>query len=204
MSQPGVAELPLIYSDAPEAIAFWIAFVITFLPEWIGTFRQRSRAGWSRRDRGSWLVLVVCIWIALACGFNLVWLVPGATLRQGQLILVGAGIALMLLGTAFRWYAIRVLGPYFTRDVAVQPGQTLVQRGPYRYIRHPSYAGSIVALLGVGLALANWASLLAIILFVAIGYAYRIRVEETALREVFGPAYAEYARRTHRLIPFVF
>jgi protein-S-isoprenylcysteine O-methyltransferase len=70
-----------------------------------------------------------------------------------------AGICLMLLGVALRWYSVSVLGKYFTFDLAIHSGQVLVEVGPYRYIRHPSYSGALLSLLGFGLALGNWAGL---------------------------------------------
>ena len=67
------------------------------------------------------------------------------------------GIALMWAGIAFRYYAMRVLGRYFTFQVDVHSGQTVIEAGPYHYIRHPSYTGALITVLGLGLALGNWA-----------------------------------------------
>ena len=114
-----------------------------------------------------------------------------------------AGIALMWIGIAFRYYCMRVLGRYFTFDVPSQGGQTVVEAGPYRYIRHPSYTGAIITLVGFGLTLGNWVGLLALIVCGAIGYAYRIRVEETALVGALGEPYRRYMARTRRLVPFL-
>lgn len=98
---------------------------------------------------------------------------------------------------------MRVLGRYFTYQVDVHSGQTVIEAGPYRYIRHPSYAGALITVIGLGLALGNWASLLSMVACVAIGYAYRIRVEEAALVAALGQPYREYMSRTARLVPFV-
>jgi protein-S-isoprenylcysteine O-methyltransferase Ste14 len=113
------------------------------------------------------------------------------------------GIALMWLGMAFRYYCMRVLGRYFTFNVAVHAGQTVVEAGPYRYIRHPSYTGALITVVGFGLALGNWAGMIALVACVGIGYAYRIRVEEAALVLALGEPYRGYMRRTQRLVPFV-
>ena len=79
----------------------------------------------------------------------------------------------------------------------------MVEAGPYRYIRHPSYTGAIITLVGFGLTLGNWAGLFALIACGAIGYAYRIRVEETALVGALGEPYRQYMARTRRLVPFL-
>jgi protein-S-isoprenylcysteine O-methyltransferase len=110
----------------------------------------------------------------------------------------------MLAGIAFRWYSMSILGRFFTFDVAVQSGQTVVDAGPYHYIRHPSYAGALITLVGLGLALGNWAGLFALVACMGIAYAYRISVEEAALVAALGEPYKQYARRTRRIVPFLF
>ena len=109
----------------------------------------------------------------------------------------------MLLGVALRWYAVETLGRYFTRTLTVQADQSVVDVGPYRYVRHPAYSGTLLTMLGVGLALMNWASLLAIMVCAGAGYGYRMHIEERFLREELGQPYIDYMRRTRRLIPFV-
>jgi protein-S-isoprenylcysteine O-methyltransferase Ste14 len=101
-------------------------------------------------------------------------------------------------------YAIKVLGRSFTTSVAVAPEQTVIETGPYRLIRHPSYTGILTTLLGLGLSLtSNWLSLIIIMGCALIGFSYRIRVEEHILQEYLGQRYQDYMRRTKRLIPFV-
>jgi protein-S-isoprenylcysteine O-methyltransferase len=88
--------------------------------------------------------------------------------------------------------------------VVIQLDHRLVTTGPYRHLRHPSYTGALVAALGFGLALGHWTSALVLVLGWSAGIAYRIRVEETALRDTFGASYDEYASRTRRLIPLLY
>jgi protein-S-isoprenylcysteine O-methyltransferase Ste14 len=88
--------------------------------------------------------------------------------------------------------------------VAVSTGQYVVERGPYRWIRHPSYLGSLVANIGLGMTLTNWLAIFLPALCLGIAYAYRITIEERALQEGLGTPYREYMRRTWRLVPFVF
>jgi protein-S-isoprenylcysteine O-methyltransferase Ste14 len=112
-------------------------------------------------------------------------------------------MVLMLGGIAFRFYAMSVLGKYFTYQVAVQTGQTVIDTGPYRYLRHPSYTGALVTLVGLGLALGNWASLLVLLACMGAAYYYRISVEESALVAALGEPYKLYMQRTWRLVPFL-
>jgi len=143
-------------------------------------------------------------WLALSAGFTLTYTVPQAAMLWKRSSVFFVGIGLMLAGLAFRFYAMWVLGRFFTYDITVQAGQTVVEAGPYRYIRHPSYTGALITLVGLGLALGNWAALLTILACMGIAYAYRITVEEAALIAALGEPYKQYMRRTQRLVPFLF
>jgi protein-S-isoprenylcysteine O-methyltransferase Ste14 len=138
----------------------------------------------------------------VAIGIGLAYAFPEAAIRDGRTAVLIAGLVLMIVGMALRWYAIWVLGTSFTCDVATRPGQEVVQSGPYRWVRHPSYTGSLMTVLGVLLCCDNLVSLAALAVATA-GYAYRIRVEERALATDLGSAYRDYMKRTKRLIPFL-
>jgi protein-S-isoprenylcysteine O-methyltransferase Ste14 len=113
------------------------------------------------------------------------------------------GAILAVGGTLFRQWAIRTLGQYFTRSVRVSSDQAVVQEGPYRWVRHPSYTGGMLAAAGVGLALGNAVSFACILAAILPGFGYRILVEEKALVETLGEPYRAYRARTKRLIPFL-
>ena len=199
--------LPLIYTDAKAASIFLAACLIWNVPEVIGALKQMakvSRKEASVQDRGSLGILIALQWVGLALNFLLTWLLRAAAIPWYQTALFGTGVALILLGVALRWYAIWSLGRYFTRDVAVSADQQIVQNGPYRTIRHPAYSGTFLTMLGVGLAVTNWASLLALLTCVLVGHLYRVRVEEKALTQTIGQPYVAYMQRTRRFIPFVF
>jgi len=184
---------------------FYGVAVVVFLPETVGTFRDRVRPGAERRDRGSKWVLMACLGAGTWAAFVLVHLFPeaDATGAAAPALFYG-GLLLMASGAAFRWYAIGTLGEAFTRTVMVRTDQEVVAVGPYRWIRHPSYAGGLVTFVGIGLALCNAAAVVPTVVATAAGYAYRIRVEEHALREALGARYEAYAERTpDRLIPFL-
>lgn len=194
----------LIVHSRFHMVVFWIAMLVCFAPEWYGSLFQRPEPGAVKRDRGShaWLFLMIGLGVGVA--FFLVFAdLPGTTLEHHQHMLFWIGIVLMGGGLAFRSYAIRVLGRFFTRTVATRAGQYVVDTGPYRYIRHPSYSGSLVMFVGMGLAMTNWASLLAVMAGAAIGYAWRVHVEEQTLCADLGQPYRDYMQRTRRFIPGV-
>ncbi|HET7921250.1 MAG TPA: isoprenylcysteine carboxylmethyltransferase family protein [Gammaproteobacteria bacterium] len=181
----------------------YIVTTLCFAPEWIGSFFQRPERTAQNRDRGSHLVLFGAIVAGMFAAFALAFGQPAASLGWHQALQFWCGIGLMLAGLGFRWYAIRVLGKFFTRDVATRPGQYVVETGPYRLVRHPSYSGGLLMLLGAGLAMTNWLSLLVLCAAMLIGYGYRVHVEEQALCRDLGEPYREYMQRTHRFVPHV-
>ena len=196
---------PLPFSAGPTfALIFWGAWASWILPEVMAWRLKRSGDSSKARDKGSLNLIAVLWWIGMAMDFSVSLLLPQAAISWKRTSLFFVGICLMLLGIALRWYSAAVLGRYFTFDVAIQSGQVLIEVGPYRYIRHPSYSGALLTLLGFGLALGNWAGLAATLSCMGFAYAYRIPVEEAALASALGESYKQYMRRTWRLVPFVF
>jgi len=199
--------LPLIYTNPLAAGIFLVACLVWNVPEWIGTFQQRAKGARkeaSIQDRGSMALLVGLLWFGVAVNFLLAWLLPEAAFSWQSTSFFCIGVGCILLGVALRWYSIRVLGDYFTRDVAVSADQKVVQDGPYRYIRHPAYSGTFLTMLGVGLALTNWVGLVVLLLCVFAGHLYRVNIEEAALRQTIGQPYIVYMQQTKRFIPWLF
>lgn len=165
---------------------------------------RRSRAGAVRHaDRGS----LAGLWIAIALGLFAFIQLAGlgrAPLPGSSTAWALAGAIVLLAGVAVRWSAILALREAFTVDVAIAPAQRIVERGPYAVLRHPAYAGMLLAFFGVGLSSGDALALAALMAPVAVGLVYRVRIEERALKTAFGPEYESYCRRTKRLVPFVF
>jgi protein-S-isoprenylcysteine O-methyltransferase Ste14 len=197
--------LPLPFVSWPHAIALATALAIWIAPEAARGLRWRGRNnGASVADRGSLYVTVGLIelggWLALACAL----LLSSATILWNREALFGIGITLMLVGVALRSWAVRTLGRYFLPVVAVRADQRVVRDGPYRLIRHPTYSGALLTLLGFGLTLTNWAAVVALLGCASVGLAYRVRVEEQALLRMLGQPYREYVAQTTRFVPFLF
>ena len=161
----------------------------------------RGRAEATQADRHSLLVLRVCF----AIGFLL-----GALARRAAVAaipsspyLIGLVLLVMWVGVGLRWWCFQTLGRYFTFSVMTSKDQPVINTGPYQVLRHPSYAGLLLILLGIGLTFGNWLSLAAVMLFASIGLLNRIRVEEAALATAVGAQYEAFARGRKRLVPFV-
>ncbi len=86
----------------------------------------------------------------------------------------------------------------------VNPDHAVIERGAYRYVRHPSYTAALVIFFGVGAALGNWISLATLLAIVVVAFFYRVNVEERALAAVIGDPYLHYMKRTKRFVPFLY
>jgi protein-S-isoprenylcysteine O-methyltransferase Ste14 len=196
-----VTSLPL---DHPGArIAFDVvvgAFVVSELR--VRLRSEHNREG-SRQDHLSVRVVQVTALGGVALGILLTRRVPGADVGAGRWPLFVAGLVVMCAGIAIRQWALSTLGRFFTIDVRVQPGQTVVEDGPYRWVRHPSYTGLILTFVGFGLALGNWAALVALTVVPTAGLVYRVRIEEQALLDGLGEPYRRFAEGRARLFPGV-
>ncbi|HYK33378.1 MAG TPA: isoprenylcysteine carboxylmethyltransferase family protein [Streptosporangiaceae bacterium] len=177
-------------------LAVWAAVEATLLA------RDLARGkGSTTRDRGTrsllvagWLIaMVAATWMAGQFGAASGW-------RLGRWH-TAAGLMVMWIGLAIRIWSVIVLGSAFRTTVEVDAGQQIVDRGPYRLVRHPSYTGILLIALGYGLALGNWLSVV-ILLVIPLGTMLRrIAVEEATLTEVIGQPYIAYKERTKRLVP---
>ena len=162
---------------------------------------KRAKSGAGRTEDGGslaalWVVITASMFLAFRFEFSL----PQA--RWPWLPWVNdLGIALTLVGLAIRWYSIIYLGRYFTVNVAIATDHKLIDTGPYRAVRHPSYTGALLAFLGLAICMQNWASLLILMTGTTVAFLYRMRVEERALTGAFGDRYRQYQQRTARLIP---
>jgi protein-S-isoprenylcysteine O-methyltransferase len=176
--------------------------LLFFLSEMaLALFRRSKRApGSTATDSGSLRLLWIVITLAITMAFALsgerpaLWPLPHAWIRAVALVLFVSGLGI-------RWWAVITLGKFFTVDVATHDDHALVSTGPFRFVRHPSYTGLLLAFLGFGVSLGNTASLLVLIVPIAAALAYRMRVEEAALHRALGASYEAYCARTKRLIP---
>lgn len=186
---------------------FGIAIIIVSVP-WLASeiflarFR-RARTSDGQFDKSSmriiWTAIAVSVNTGIFFGFQSV-----GRFGAGSLVFQVAGLVLIVCGLVVRWVAILTLKSQFTVDVAITEHHRLVTRGIYRYLRHPSYSGSLLSFLGLGLACVNYISILVIFTPICGAFLHRIRIEERVLADNFGAEYRNYCSSTKRLIPFVF
>jgi protein-S-isoprenylcysteine O-methyltransferase Ste14 len=169
----------------------------------IGIATRTRSSGGKVKDRGSLIVLWVTITLAIAAGEAISHAMP-PNLFGGAHWLTIAAMIVLIAGLAIRWTAILSLGKAFSSNVAIRSDQAIYRGGFYRFVRHPSYSGALLAFLALGIQERNWIACIAIVVPITIAFLYRIHVEEAALNEAFGAQYAAYSQQTKRLIPGIY
>ena len=171
--------------------------------ELIELLRQRqwrASAAWAGQ-RSYWPAFWAGAVVVVAIFLLAPHVAPGAAIGYPAACFA-TGLALMAIGITLRLWSFHALGQYFTFSVRVSPASPSSLR-PYRLLRHPGYAGGVLATFGVGLMWGNWASAATLILFTLTFVVWRIRIEEHALLTALDDRYRNYASQHKRLIPLV-
>ena len=176
---------------------FMILFCVWILSEIMNSLFSRKNSQTTNKDKGSYWIIIAMCWSVIFIAFTL----RGSGIGTFDGSLQYTGLILLVVGIVLREWSIWVLGKYFTGQVQVRKKAKLVTTGPYSYIRHPSYTGGMLSLIGITLAIGTWVGALVAFVLSLIAYQYRIHVEEEALQEAFGSEYEEYKNRTYKLFP---
>jgi protein-S-isoprenylcysteine O-methyltransferase Ste14 len=164
---------------------------------------KRGRNAVTKGDQGTLRLVWILISGGCLVGFLLAPKVSVFRWPESMPITLLADV-LLLAGIILRIWAVVHLGKLFTVDVVIQQGHRVVQDGPYRFVRHPSYSGSMIALTGMACLTFNWLGFLIILVSSLTAYSIRISAEEKMLFLNLGEDYRLYAERTKRLIPGIF
>ena len=117
------------------------------------TRRSRSKTG-TKQDRSTLGVIWLVIAVSVTAGVLVAQSLRAAVLPHGPM-LATASVILFVAGIILRWWAITTLGRFFTMDVTIEKDHELVEQGPFRVVRHPSYTGVLLAFAGLALSLGN-------------------------------------------------
>ena len=201
MTRPTTRQVPTIARRSEDRwlLAGYAGLAGFFALEALLRHRQRLSLTASDDDRGTTRTIIA----AYAVAADLPVVVHGATRRRLPAAAGGLGLALEATGLGLRAWSMRVLGGSYSRtlrsDGAVQP---LVDRGPYRAVRHPGYAGSLLTWTGFALTSRSIPVVIAVPGLLGAAYVRRIAAEEQLLHREL-PGYYAYAARSKRLLPFV-
>jgi len=188
--------------DSKIIVIIAVSYLYGFFEVFLNIRQRRKSHVTTSSDKGSLWGLYGLITLGYALSFAI-----GAT-KLGRIYywntFFAVGMGLIVTGFLIRIHSILTLKQYFTYSVAKLDNHPLVETGLYQFIRHPGYLGQILIFIGISISLSNWLSILAMTIPVAIGYSYRIKVEERFMLEQLGEDYLNYQERTKRLIPLIY
>ncbi|WP_109127260.1 isoprenylcysteine carboxylmethyltransferase family protein [Dyella sp. C11] len=179
----------------------WLVFGLYWLWGWRRVKNAQRGESVLPRILKYWLPLAVAVWlIGPGQWFRASWL--GERMYPAWLETALLGALVTWIGVAFACWARYVLGRNWSSVVQVKQDHELIQRGPYRFVRHPIYTGLLLAFFGTAMAIGEWRGLICVAI-VAASFWFKLRLEERWMRESFGAAYEQYMLRTKALIPGV-
>jgi protein-S-isoprenylcysteine O-methyltransferase Ste14 len=192
------------YQTHPIGVLYLLGVGGWYCMEIIEYFRQQQwRQGVARvGPRGFLPAWVAYVIVAVSMLFLAPHVVPGAAIGRPA-IAFAVGMVMLVAGVALRLWSFQALGHYFTFAVKVSPDQPVVTSGPYRLLRHPGYAGGLLATIGIGVMWGNWVSLATLTLPILALIIWRITIEEKALLTALDDRYRQYASEHKRLIPLM-
>jgi protein-S-isoprenylcysteine O-methyltransferase Ste14 len=178
-------------------LIIYMSYAFAFSEILLAVFK-RSKTGSvkTRKDSGSLIFLWTIITLGFTGGFFLA--------KPVNQFFAGAGFALIIGGLIYRWVAILQLGKSFTVDVAITDVAELKTDGIYERVRHPSYLGLLLIVVGFSAIMSSYWSFLVLAVPVFLAIIYRISVEEKLLISEFGDRYLKYKRETKKLIPGIY
>jgi protein-S-isoprenylcysteine O-methyltransferase Ste14 len=192
-----------------EIMSIYVIILIVLPLIWIGfefsliVQDNRQNKGKTKDDKGTrtinFLSLALGIGLAAAVNGLTLFFFPGGRTVPGFI----AGILLIILGMGLRVWSILTLGFFFRTTIETNIGQKVITSGPYKLIRHPSYAGWLIICLGYGVAMQNWLSLLFAFCLPLAALLHRIHIEEQLLVSTLGQDYVNYQKCTKKLVPWI-
>jgi protein-S-isoprenylcysteine O-methyltransferase Ste14 len=194
--------MPMPFEDlsSPARIVFIVSIGAFSAGELVQAFRLRRGA--TRVDVRAETLLRLMLFGSIVMFPLGKAVAPGAVIGGG-VFLFALGVVVGWTGALLRWWSFVTLGRYFTVVVQASANQPVIDRGPYRFLRHPSYTGLLLMFAGVGLMIGNWVSAAGALILVLIALIHRLRIEERALNAALGDRYREFAASRARLIPHV-
>jgi protein-S-isoprenylcysteine O-methyltransferase Ste14 len=183
---------------APFAV-LWLAW----LAYWLLAARN-VKATRRRESLASLLLNRVFIWLAAALlafpNLPVPWL--NERFLPVTMAAYWVGFVMLAIGLSFTVWARVYLGRNWSGTVTLKQEHELVRTGPYHLVRHPIYSGLLLAILGTAIAIGEWRSLFAFV-SVAVGFSFKMKVEERFMEETFLDEYRRYRAEVPALIPFV-
>ena len=177
----------------------WIVFIAIWLLAAISTKRTVYRE--SRAQRLRYWVLLVTAYLLLIYGRQLPYPLNLRIIPHAAPI-AWTAVVLCIAGLLFALWARFILGRNWSSVVTLKEGHELVERGPYRFVRHPIYTGMLAMFFATALVQRHFAGFVGVLLMF-VSFWVKLGLEENLMLQQFPEQYAAYRRRTRRIIPFV-
>lgn len=174
-------------------VAWWMEFRL---------YPSRRHADASHDQSFRWILAAVAGSIAFSIVIR--WLEWGVLGGPGGTFLQIGGLAVYAGGLGLRYWSLRHLDRYFSRDLRVSASQDLVSDGPYRLLRHPMYLGLLLLTVGVPMFLRVPGAAGLTMAVMGLVLNRRMAVEESLMEEVMGSRYAAWRDARRRFVPGVF
>eukprot|EP01103_Thecamoeba_quadrilineata_P008995 TRINITY_DN18703_c0_g1_i1.p1 TRINITY_DN18703_c0_g1~~TRINITY_DN18703_c0_g1_i1.p1 ORF type:complete len:197 (+),score=2.49 TRINITY_DN18703_c0_g1_i1:34-624(+) len=191
------------YGVIPLIVAYFL-IALNIVADPFFRYNQEAREFQSIHEVEHHSTIFTFLSFSLALSLPILRLYTFTNLSEKLSVIIGSiGVIMMIAGLMFRLWAMYV-NNYYTRSLRLQEEQHIISVGPYKYVRHPGYAGFFVAWVGFSLAAANWLVMILIPILIFVIYVWRILVEEKMLFDNFPDEYVAYASRTRtRMIPYI-
>jgi protein-S-isoprenylcysteine O-methyltransferase Ste14 len=178
----------------------WILFCLGILASIFQPDYDVVKKEKKNRDRGTELQIIWSVFTT-----QLLIILEAAYVRFPDSVrwdtLTVAAFLMMVLGLVLRTWSVYTLGKFFTMHLDIQESHKIIRSGPYRYFRHPSYAGAFLTYTATPVFLHAWNSLIPVIIILSIAWLRRMHYEEKMLIEELGKEYVSYCKTVKRIIP---
>jgi protein-S-isoprenylcysteine O-methyltransferase Ste14 len=195
--------IPLL--GKPELILHYknVIVMLANMSLWLFQPAVSAKETTENKSRDGYSVILILIMSVLSTIIPVVDWAYFSNPYESNLAATIAGFIILWFGVVLRNYSIRILGKHFTPTIQLQQDHDLITAGPYSIIRHPSYLGALLAIVGIAIFFNSLIGTIAACIAMMIAYVVRIDAEEKALESLFGSKYQEYQQRTKKLIPFL-
>jgi protein-S-isoprenylcysteine O-methyltransferase Ste14 len=195
--------IPLL--GKPELILHYknVIVMLANMSLWLFQPAVSAKETTENKSRDGYSVILILIMSVLSTIIPVVDWAYFSNPYESNLAATIAGFIILWFGVVLRNYSIRILGKHFTPTIQLQQDHDLITVGPYSIIRHPSYLGALLAIVGIAIFFNSLIGTVAACIAMMIAYVVRIDAEEKALKSLFGSKYQEYQQRTKKLIPFL-
>jgi protein-S-isoprenylcysteine O-methyltransferase Ste14 len=194
----GRLDLPFVWAIAGVMAAFHLLMAAFVDPTLLNERQSPASGNVDRLTRPLGVALVLVHWVIAGLDVGrLHWSVVPSQVQA-------AGVAGFVAALAVNFWAMRV-NRFYSSVVRIQPdrGHQTIVDGPYRFVRHPGYAATLLAMFSGGIALGSWLAMIPVLGFAAL-FIRRTMLEDRMLQQELA-GYSEYAQRVkYRLVPGIF